>query len=398
MSGIASKNLYDLLGNDPELDPDREPEPPTKAIDKPVQRAGKRNAGAEGPPKDTPRPLGGGRGGRHEVFSGSEQAFRDRGAGAYQNRSKPPDDGLRQDRHPDRLRGPDEHRDIGNRGRGSRGGRGYGGRGTRTGRDDRHSRTGIVEHEKQVAHGWGETTGTGEWADEKAGEAIAKEEEKEGFDAVVPPPVNADGDAWEPTAGHENDWAGAVVAGAGEDIPPPEPEDKTKSYAEYLAELAEKKLQLGGGLEARKANEGAAKKFPEGKPLEREEGEDFIAGSGGKAKREREKKEKARLELGDIVDRRPAGGRDGGFRGGRGGGRGRGEGGGFRGDRGDRGEGRGGRGEGGFRGEGRGRGGRGRGDRGDFRGGDRGARGGARGGASQAVNLDDQSAFPSLGK
>lgn len=31
------------LGNDPEQDPDREPEPPTKIADKPVQRSGKRN-------------------------------------------------------------------------------------------------------------------------------------------------------------------------------------------------------------------------------------------------------------------------------------------------------------------------------------------------------------------
>lgn len=56
-------------GNDPELDPDREPEPPTKVIDKPVQRIGKRNAGAEGPPKDTPRPAAGGRGGSHQTLN-----------------------------------------------------------------------------------------------------------------------------------------------------------------------------------------------------------------------------------------------------------------------------------------------------------------------------------------
>ncbi|KAK1054304.1 hypothetical protein LTR74_015907 [Friedmanniomyces endolithicus] len=65
-SQIASKNLYGLLGNDPELDPDREPEPPTKAIDKPVQRSGKRNGGAEGPPGDAPRTSAGGRGGREQ--------------------------------------------------------------------------------------------------------------------------------------------------------------------------------------------------------------------------------------------------------------------------------------------------------------------------------------------
>lgn len=41
--------FVDTAGNDPELDPDRAPEPPTKAIDKPIQRTGKRNAGPEPP-------------------------------------------------------------------------------------------------------------------------------------------------------------------------------------------------------------------------------------------------------------------------------------------------------------------------------------------------------------
>jgi hypothetical protein len=93
---VCAQNLYELLGtpapraaigtdtcktgqwilttrpgNDPELDPDREPEPPTKVIDKPLPRAGKRNAGAEGPVRDGPRPAAGGRGGRHEVFAGA---------------------------------------------------------------------------------------------------------------------------------------------------------------------------------------------------------------------------------------------------------------------------------------------------------------------------------------
>lgn len=40
-------------GNDPELDPDRAPEPPTKAIDKPIARTGKRNAPAEAPLRPT---------------------------------------------------------------------------------------------------------------------------------------------------------------------------------------------------------------------------------------------------------------------------------------------------------------------------------------------------------
>ncbi|KAK5019598.1 hypothetical protein BJ546DRAFT_367976 [Cryomyces antarcticus] len=377
MTGIVSKNLYDLLGNDPELDPDREPEPPTKVIDKPVQRTGKRNAGAEGPAKDTPRPSGGGRGGRHEVFTGSEQAIRDPNAGSFNNRSKPADDGLRQDRHPDRLREPREHRDIGGRGRGSRGGRGFGGRGTRTGRDDRHSRTGVGEHEKQAAHGWGAETGTSEWADEKAGEAIAKQEERAGWDATVEPPVDAEG----------HHPGGEDAAPAAE----PEPEDKQLTYEQYQAQLAEKRAALGNtSLQARKANEGSSKKFPEGKAFTREEEEDFIAGSGGKAKRERERKAKNVLDIDQAWDEDKAGGA-GGFRGGRGGPRG----------------GRG-RGEGGFRGEGRGRGGRGRGGE---RGGpahgprdgfpprpDRAAGGNNRNNtASSGPNLSDASAFPSLG-
>ena len=94
-----------------------------------------------------------------------------------------------------------------------------------------------------------------------------------------------------------------------------------------------------------------------------------MAGQGGKAKREKQRKEKATLEV-DYRFAEPASrGSD------RGRGRGRGEG---------RGEGR-----GDFRGRGRGRGD-------GFRGrGDSGFRGGQRGGRS--VNVDDTSSFPSLG-
>jgi len=332
MSGIASKNLFELLGNDPELDPDREPEPPTKAIDKPIARTGKRNTPAEPPVRDS-RPSRG----------GSDGAYRSRGDG-NQNRS----------------RASGESGESGYRGRGGRG-RGAGrGRGGHPG--DRHSRTGIAEHEKQVAHGWGGQTGGDEWADEKAGEAIAKEEEKEG--------VATPGEAWNADAQPADPFAGE---GAGDAAPAEEaePEDKTKSYTAYLAELAEKKLNLGS-TEARKPNEGNTKKFPEGKPLTKEEEEAYMAGSGGKAKRERQRKEKTMLELdNERLHKEPSDS----FRGGRGG-RGRG------------------RGEGGFRGEGRGRGGRGRGEgRGDFRGG----RGGRGGQSSTTVNLSDTSAFPSLG-
>lgn len=165
-----------------------------------------------------------------------------------------------------------------------------------------------------------------------------------------------------------------------------EPEDNSKSYEQYLAEIAEKKLALGAApLEARKPNEGSKqdKKWANAKALEKEEEEDFVAGSGGKAKRERERKQKQVLEIDQrFVEAPERGGRGGGFRGG------------DRGDRRGRGDGpsRGGRGE--FRGRGD-RGGRGRGD-GSFRG--RGDRGGPRGGSSGAtINTTDESAFPSLG-
>jgi plasminogen activator inhibitor 1 RNA-binding protein len=234
------------------------------------------------------------------------------------------------------------------------------------------------EHEKQAGHGWGYNSGNAELTDEKAGEALAKEEEKEGFDSTVPPPVNAEGDTWAPDTAGADDAAGAD----GEAATPAEPEVVTKSYDEHLAEIAEKKLQLGNQPSIRKPNEGASKKFPEGKAFARDEVENFIEGSGGKAKRERAKKEKTNPDLLKEIDPRqflapdkqePSSGR---------GGRGRGRGGDRGGDRGS------------FRGRGRGGGGgdRGsRGDRPDFRGG----RGGRGGGAN--VNVDDTSAFPSLG-
>lgn len=140
------------------------------------------------------------------------------------------------------------------------------------------------------------------------------------------------------------------------------------SYADYLAQQAEKKLALGESLEIRKPNEGskADKKWANAKALTKEDDDDFIAGSGGKVKRERERKAKQLVEIDNryVEPERTRGGRGG----------------------------RGGSSRGGApRGEGRGRGGRGRGEgRGEFRGG----RGGARENASFALNSD---AFPSLG-
>lgn len=213
------------------------------------------------------------------------------------------------------------------------------------------------EHEKQAAHGWGAETGEAELADEQAGEAIAKKEEKE-----------------------------AVKEDAEAEAAEAEPEDNSKSYVAYLAELAEKKLNLGE-QNLRKPNEGSSKNFPEGTQVTRQE-EDFFAASAGKAKRERQRKEKVHVELDSERMLAPPP-REGGSRGGRGdrGGRGRGEGrGSFRGGEG--------RGRGGDRARGEGRGGRGRGE-------GRGAPAAAsapRGGrGGNAPNLSDSSAFPSLG-
>merc|ERR1711939_311367 len=160
-----------------------------------------------------------------------------------------------------------------------------------------------------------------------------------------------------------------------------EPEDNHKSYEEYLADLAEKKLALGAGVpEARKPNEGSKqdKKWANAKAIAKEEEEDFVAAAAGKAKRERERKQKQTIDIDQRFVEAPE--QRGGGRGGGRGGRGRGDGP----SRGGRGEGRGGRGEG--------RGGRG----GPSRGG-RGGNSGAPRGGSAPINTNDKSAFPSLG-
>lgn len=245
----------------------------------------------------------------------------------------------------------------------------------------RYSNTHFRDHEKQLAHGWGGNTGAAELADENAGEAIAKEEEKEGFDTTVPPPVDAEGNAFVPDG----------EAGATNDTPAEPEGPKSKGYDEYLAELTEKKAALGQ-LSIRQANEGSAKKFPEGKAFARDETqENFFIGGAEKKQRERTKKEVQRVELDANAMRpqeEPRSSRGG--RGGRGGPR-------RDGDRPERREPREPR-------EGdserpRGRGGRG-GDRprGDRPRGDGAPRGRGRGGASQSgPNISDSNAFPSLG-
>lgn len=351
MADVTSKNMYALLGNDPEEDSDREPEPPTKVKDKPVARSGKRDA-SDAPPArasgttSATEGRGGSRGGRGgRGRGGNDAAFNDRDAGASANRRN--QDYVNQTDRPYRGRG------------GDRGGRGRGGRGRefRDQRDDRQSHGRPNEHEKQADQSWGAPTGGAEWDDEKAGEAIAQAEVKEGLDTNVDAPVNADGEKLDETE-------------------PAEPEAKSKTWDDYLAEQAEKRLALGTSLEARKPNEGSKqdKTWADAKPLNKDEQEDsYIKGAGGKAARQRERKEKQTIDIDHRFQESS------------------------RGDRGDRGA-RGGRSRGEYRGDSRGRG-RGRGDSsGEFRG----SRGNARGGAGRGSrggpgNTSDESAFPKLG-
>jgi len=336
-AGVVHKNLYDLLGNDIEDENDT-PVLPSKEVVKQVVTSKKR----DDPPPQASESTNGGRGGysRRGRGEGNDAAFHDRGAGRYNNRAKTTDE----DSAP---RGDRPFR--------ARGGRGGGGRG---GRDhDRHSASARTDTDKQVSQGWGSTKGTSEWDDEKAGESIAQADATdEPFVPVVEEETGATTEAGEP-----------VVVAAVE----PEPEDITKSYAEYLAERA-KANPVAELPEARAPNEGARedKKWAAAKELKKEEGEEYFASSKSKKIAAKTRKEKTVIEIDPRFTEprdRGRGDRGRGGRGGRGGDRG-----------GDRG--------------GRGRGG------GEFRG-ERRPYGGPRGGANgTAVNIEDSSAFPSLGQ
>ncbi|RAL15488.1 putative telomere and ribosome associated protein Stm1 [Aspergillus homomorphus CBS 101889] len=264
MADVRSKNLYELLGNDPELDPNREPEPPTKAVDRPAPRVGKRDAPKEAPSTQPRAENNSRRGGR---ATGNEAAFRDRNAGRNNNREKVVED-------------PKEGQRRGFHARGDRGERV---------RHDRQSRTGQTDTRKQVNQGWGNQSGDKTWDDEKAGEDIAHKDENE---------------PQTPAAEEE-------------------PADKSKSFADYLAEKAAQ-----GDLSAkpvRSANEGSKldKKWAAAKELKpREEEEAYIQGQDAKSKREKQRKEKNFLEVDMRFVEAPRGGanapRGRGGRGGRG--------------------------------------------------------------------------------
>ncbi|RMZ81268.1 hypothetical protein DV737_g2583, partial [Chaetothyriales sp. CBS 132003] len=339
--------------NSSDQDSDREPDPPTQAVDKPAARHGKRDAPKEAPTEPASGTRGRGHGGnRSGGFTGNEAAFRDRANRRFHNREQPT------------TEAQDGARPVRRGGRGDRGPRRGG---------DRHSRTGIGEHPKQEGHGWGEPTGNGEWVDEKAGEAIAAADNKEAtaeraWDSERNETFNEGGDP-------------ATIPADGQAIQeeaPAEEEDKSKSYADYMAEQAQKRLEGLGLKEARAPNEGAkaSKKWSAAKELTKDDEENYFKGED-KARRERDRTQKKEFLDIDYSFKEVA--REG--RGGRGGrGRGRGD---FGGDRGD------------IRGRGRGRG-RG-GERGGFRGEGRGGRGRSDGAPTSGLAVNDDAAFPTLG-
>lgn len=151
--------------------------------------------------------------------------------------------------------------------------------------------------------GWGNEDGEKAWDDEKAAEKIANTEENQ-------PQTPAEGE-------------------------PEEPADKSKSFADYLAEKA-----AGQDLSAkpvRAANEGSKsdKKWADAKELKRSEEDDaYIQGTQKETKNTKQRKEKNYLDV-DLRFVEPPRTGGGGPRGGRGGRGGRGAG------RGDRGSGRG---------------------------------------------------------
>ncbi|KAI3398439.1 hypothetical protein diail_9120 [Diaporthe ilicicola] len=328
---VASKNLYDLLGNDEEGS--ETPTAPVKTVTKTSIKTGRANADGTGPASSAP--ASGARSGARGGFSANETAFRDGGVGSGANRRKPTDENAR------------------GGARGGRGARGRGGRGATHHRnaDDRHTKNIVPGSEKQAAQSWGAAEGAAELNDEQAGEAIAQSEQK---DAEA---EDAEAEAQEP-------------------------EVKQVTLEAYLAEQAEKKLALNSGTTTRKANEGVnskqEKKWADAKALVKDDNDDFIAGSGGKKLRERERKQKVHVDIDGRWQEpaeRPREGRGG--RGGRGG---------ARGDR------------GGERGDRRGGAPRGAPRGGAPRGGDGFPRGAARGGRGTApINTSDTSAFPSLG-
>ncbi|CAZ79465.1 unnamed protein product [Tuber melanosporum] len=293
-ASVASKNLFDLLGNDIE-DPDAPPPPPPREVIKNSTTSKKRvekfatgDFATGGSP-----PSGNTTGGHGRPYSGNERAFRDRDAGRQNNLGKETTEGAA-------PRG------------GYRSGRG----GRRE--YDRHSATGRTDSDKKYNQGWGDTRGSSEWNDELVGEELAQKDAS-GTDPADP---NAAAPADAPPGDEE-----------AEEVAPEPEEEKVKTLDEYRAELEQRRDGLGPPTEVRRPNEGTKndKKWA-GKELSRkvEEEDVFFAGESREKTRTRERKQKYLLEF-ETRYSEPRENRRGGDRGGRGrGDRGRGRGGGDR--------------------------------------------------------------------
>lgn len=352
---VASKNPFDLLGNDIEEDGDAGAAP-VKTVEKTSSHTAKRNTDGVAPATKSPVVQVGNR--RGGGVGGNEAAFRDRNAGADRNRSKPIEE-------------------AGGRGapRGGVSARGRGGRGGRHARtqDDRHTKGFHTGSEKQAAQSWGSPAdGEGERKDEDAGEAIAKTElTEDAAEAAGAPAESAEATA-----------EGAEGAEATE-------EEKLISYEEYQAEQQAKKAALEAelALNLRKPNEGVEDpKWENAVAIEKDDEEVYFEGDESKQKKQKAAKQKQKKQYVELENRfietrsmqqdRPRGGRGGPRGGARGG------------DFGGRGDG----------GRGRGRGGaRGREPRGDFAGRGDFTAGRGRASAPNTPNPSNEAEFPSLG-
>ncbi|KAI0374212.1 hypothetical protein BV20DRAFT_490954 [Pilatotrama ljubarskyi] len=244
---------------------------------------------------------------------------------------------------------PRKRADGEGRGRGRGRGRGDRGRGGRGRQFDRHSATGKTDSEKKIHQGWGGDEPTTELNAEVAADNDAAAEKNEWTN----PTDNAD--AWGAGATETPAGEGAAATGEKADRKPrePEEEDNTLTLDEYLKK--KQSLDIVPKLEARKVD--AADLKDAVKITKKDEDEDayFVGKAKSSAPKPKAKKEdKIYIEI-DARFERPARG-----------GRGRGERGGERGTRG-----------------GRGRGGRGRATNGNNA-------------STPALNVDDETAFPSL--
>ncbi|RDB29680.1 hypothetical protein Hypma_015481 [Hypsizygus marmoreus] len=244
------------------------------------------------------------------------------------------------------------------RGRGRGEGRGGRGGAVRGGRRpfDKHSQTGKSDSDKKIQQSWGGADPNAE----------LKVEEEATVDAA------AEGtNEWAADSAPAADWGAPAPADTAEAAPAeaektegrprrerePEEEDNTLTLEQYLAQQKEKESAIPKLEGTRQANEGAdASIWKDVVPLQKEGEDAYFVGKSKSAHKARTKKdEKVFLEI-DARFERPD------------------------------------------------RGGRGRGGRGGDRGGDRAraggrGRGGARGGRqapAPVVNVDDQTAFPSL--